>query len=103
MNALFAFLASPAGRVVRAVAGLALILIGLLAFVQIMTGQANLGIDFAGGSAVQVKFEQSVPLADVRSVLVGGGLEGLFRAVAVGALLASAIGVVSLLVRRCRR
>jgi hypothetical protein len=31
---------------------------------------------------------------------VGGGLEGLFRAVAVGALLATAIGVVSLLVRR---
>jgi hypothetical protein len=30
MNALFAFLASPAGRVVRVVAGLALILIGLL-------------------------------------------------------------------------
>ena len=30
MNALFTFLASPAGRVVRAVAGLALILIGLL-------------------------------------------------------------------------
>ena len=31
MNALFAFLASPAGRVIRVVAGLALILIGLLA------------------------------------------------------------------------
>jgi hypothetical protein len=30
MNALFAFLASPAGRVIRVVAGLALILIGLL-------------------------------------------------------------------------
>jgi hypothetical protein len=30
MNALFAFLASPAGRVVRVLAGLALILIGLL-------------------------------------------------------------------------
>jgi hypothetical protein len=30
MNALFAFLASSAGRVVRVVAGLALILIGLL-------------------------------------------------------------------------
>jgi hypothetical protein len=31
MNALFAFLASLAGRIVRVVAGLALILIGLLA------------------------------------------------------------------------
>ena len=31
MNALFGFLASPAGRVTRIIAGLALILIGLLA------------------------------------------------------------------------
>ena len=30
MNAFFKFIASPAGRVIRAVAGLALILIGLL-------------------------------------------------------------------------
>ena len=30
MNALFTFLASPAGRVIRAVAGLALILVGFL-------------------------------------------------------------------------
>ena len=31
MNAFFSFIASPAGRVIRIVAGLALILIGLLA------------------------------------------------------------------------
>ena len=31
MNALFGFLASPAGRIIRIVAGLALILVGLLA------------------------------------------------------------------------
>ena len=33
---------------------------------------------------------------------VGGGLEGLLRAVALGALLATVIGVVSFLVRRER-
>jgi len=38
--------------------------------------------------------------AQSASDAVGGGLEGLFRAVAVGALLATAIGVVSFLVRR---
>jgi len=32
MNAFFGFLASPAGRIVRIVAGLALILVGLLVF-----------------------------------------------------------------------
>ncbi len=54
----------------------ALVLLGLFAFVQISTGKANLGIDFAGGTAVQVKFERRVPLGDVRKTLVDGELEG---------------------------
>jgi len=48
--------------------------IGLLTVVQISRGTANLGIDFAGGTAVQIKFNQRVPLQDVRHALTQGGI-----------------------------
>jgi preprotein translocase subunit SecF len=48
--------------------------IGLLTVVQISRGSANLGIDFAGGTAVQIKFNERVPLKDVREALTGGGI-----------------------------
>jgi preprotein translocase subunit SecF len=48
--------------------------IGLLTVVQISRGAANLGIDFAGGTAVQIKFNKSVPLQDVRHALIEGGI-----------------------------
>ncbi|MEW6586665.1 MAG: protein translocase subunit SecF [Nitrospirota bacterium] len=49
--------------------------IGIIAIVQIATGQANLGIDFAGGTAIQFKFEKPVVLHEVRLALEGGGLK----------------------------
>lgn len=51
-----------------------LVFLGLLAFVQIVRGKANLGIDFVGGTSVQLKFERAVPLGDVRKALSRGGL-----------------------------
>ncbi len=48
--------------------------IGLLTVVQIARGAANLGIDFAGGTAVQIKFNERVPLQDVRHALMEGGI-----------------------------
>ncbi|TAN41678.1 MAG: protein translocase subunit SecF [Nitrospirae bacterium] len=48
--------------------------IGAIAIVQIALGNANLGVDFAGGTAVQIKFSKSVPLHDVRLALEGSGL-----------------------------
>lgn len=48
--------------------------IGLLTVVQISRGAANLGIDFAGGTAVQIKFNERVPLQDVRHALTQGGI-----------------------------
>ena len=52
----------------------ALALLGLFAIVQVGTGRANLGIDFAGGTSVQVRFNASVPLDQVRSALEDAGL-----------------------------
>ena len=51
-----------------------LIILGLITVIQIARGTANLGIDFAGGTAVQVKFEKSVPLQEVRKALTAGGM-----------------------------
>lgn len=48
--------------------------LGVFALVQIALGNANLGVDFAGGTAVQVKFSQHVSLRDVRTALEQGGL-----------------------------
>jgi len=50
-------------------------IIGIIAIVQIANGRANLGIDFAGGTAIQLKFEKSVNLHEVRKVLEDGGVK----------------------------
>jgi len=52
-----------------------LVLLGLLAVIQIYRGKANLGIDFAGGTSVQLKFERPVSLADLREELTRNGLK----------------------------
>jgi preprotein translocase subunit SecF len=51
-----------------------LVLLGLIAVVQIARGAANLGIDFAGGTAVQLKFEQPIRIDEARKVLEANGL-----------------------------
>jgi preprotein translocase subunit SecF len=50
-------------------------IIGIIAIVQIATGSANLGIDFAGGTAIQLKFEKNILLHDVRLALESSGLK----------------------------
>lgn len=50
-------------------------IIGIIAIIQIANGRANLGIDFAGGTAIQLKFEKAVVLHDVRKALEGAGLK----------------------------
>lgn len=50
-------------------------IIGIIAIVQIANGRANLGIDFAGGTAIQLKFEKSINLHEVRKVLEDGGVK----------------------------
>jgi preprotein translocase subunit SecF len=50
-----------------------LIISGMVALVQISRGQAKLGIDFSGGTALQVRFAQPAALAEARAALSGGG------------------------------
>ena len=52
-------------------------LLGCLAFVQIMRGQANMGVDFTGGTLLQYQSTQPFSLGEVRSVLAKGNLEGV--------------------------
>ncbi|UCE79404.1 MAG: protein translocase subunit SecF [Nitrospiraceae bacterium] len=49
------------------------ILLSIIAIVQISTGKANLGIDFVGGTTIQVRFDKAVSLQNVRSALDQGG------------------------------
>ena len=55
----------------------ALVSLGIFALIMIWSGHGNMGIDFAGGTEVQVKFSQMVPLKDARSALESAGLRGL--------------------------
>lgn len=52
-----------------------LAILGIVALIQIANGRANLGVDFAGGTAVQVKFHNPVTLQEVRSILEKAGLK----------------------------
>ncbi len=54
-----------------------LVLIGLFAFTQLLRGQGNLGVDFAGGSLLQYKASQSYDLETVRNVFSGNKVDGV--------------------------
>jgi preprotein translocase subunit SecF len=51
-----------------------MVLLGLVAVVQIARGAANLGIDFAGGTAVQLKFDQAIRIDEARNALESNGV-----------------------------
>lgn len=52
-----------------------LVLVGIVALIQIFRGAANMGIDFAGGTSIQVKFAQPVDLGAVREALSKNGIK----------------------------
>ena len=52
-------------------------ILGIIAIIQIAVGRANMGIDFAGGTEVQLKFEQPIELQTVRSAMEAGGFKDL--------------------------
>jgi preprotein translocase subunit SecF len=52
-----------------------MVLLGIIGLIQIGRGAANLGIDFAGGTAVQLKFDQPIRIDEARKALESNGLE----------------------------
>jgi len=50
-------------------------IIGIVAIVQIARGATNMGIDFTGGTALQLMFEKPIALQDARKALTKNGLE----------------------------
>ncbi len=50
-----------------------LMILGIIAFVFIFMGKANLGIDFAGGTMIQGSFEKSMQIGQVRDALRKNG------------------------------
>lgn len=51
-----------------------MVVLGIVAVIQIARGSANLGIDFAGGTAVQLKFDQEIRVDEARKALEANGL-----------------------------
>lgn len=50
-----------------------LVLLGIFAFVQIWTGNAKMGLEFSGGTAITLDFEQAVPIDQARTLLAQNG------------------------------
>lgn len=53
-----------------------LVALGIVALVRISQGKANLGIDFSGGAAIQLKFDQPIKIEEARAALEEGGVKG---------------------------
>ncbi|HEX9113618.1 MAG TPA: protein translocase subunit SecF, partial [Nitrospirota bacterium] len=58
-----------------AVSGL-LIALGIVGLVQVWRGHANLGIDFVGGTTVQLGFKEKIPIDKARTALEKSGFQG---------------------------
>lgn len=50
-----------------------LVLLGLAAFVMILFGKAEMGIDFTGGTMLQGNFDQPINISDLRAALTSNG------------------------------
>lgn len=50
-------------------------IIGIIAIIQIGRGAANMGIDFTGGTVIQLKFQQTVPLNQARDAFAKNSLK----------------------------
>ena len=59
----------------RKIAGLSSIIIFVLAIVSLSFRGLSLGLDFSGGTLVEVAFEETVPLEEIRTNLASNGIE----------------------------
>jgi len=49
-------------------------IVGIIGIIQIARGAANMGIDFSGGTSMQLKFTKPLPMADARTALHKSGI-----------------------------
>lgn len=49
-------------------------IVGIIGIIQIARGDANMGIDFSGGTSMQLKFTKPMPIADARAALTKNGI-----------------------------
>jgi preprotein translocase subunit SecF len=49
-------------------------IVGIVGMIQVSRGAANMGIDFTGGTALQLKFTRPIAMEKARAVLVKNGL-----------------------------
>jgi preprotein translocase subunit SecF len=56
---------------------LVLVVLGCVSFVMVYLGKANLSVDFTGGTQLQIKFSEKVPIGDLRDALTGSGLHDM--------------------------
>ena len=59
----------------RKIAGLSSMIIFILAIVSLSFRGLSLGLDFSGGTLVEVAFDETVPLEDIRTNLASEGIE----------------------------
>jgi preprotein translocase subunit SecF len=59
-------------------------IIGIIAIIQMARGVANMGIDFTGGTSVQLMFDKPLALADARKALHAAGIEAELQEVKEG-------------------
>jgi preprotein translocase SecF subunit len=52
-----------------------LVLLGIVGFVMISIGKANLSVDFTGGTQLQLGFSKQVSIGDLRKALISGGVD----------------------------
>ena len=49
-------------------------ILGIIGIIQIARGNANMGIDFSGGTSLQLKFTKPLLIADARAALHKNGI-----------------------------
>ena len=54
-----------------------MVLVGLIAFLMVARGTANMGVDFSGGSLLQYQADQPFAMAEVRSAFNRNNMEGI--------------------------
>jgi preprotein translocase subunit SecF len=71
-------------------------IIGIIGVIQISRGAANMGIDFTGGTVLQMKFDKPIAMDNARKALLKNGLEPNLQEIKDGNKLLIKIGKTNL-------